>query len=222
MTLPQYLQEDGSGSYSSYRVPDLTPPAGVATELLLVLESPHIDELRNGIPVSGGTGQAALKFLLPAGFPPEALGPFVATRHANNDFRIAILNVSPVPLQRKAFAGHRSPPKLAPDDWAVMAEIQKSQAKEVADLGSVGAQTANMLLAPGLQSRIGRMTLSPRALIFTAGTFVQRTWTLLLSPPSRSTLPIPHPSMGWWTRTERAEHILNLAELRTQFAKGIT
>jgi hypothetical protein len=217
--LQRYLQEDGSGSYRRYRVPDLVPQAGAATELLIVLESPHIDELRTGVPASGGTGRAALKFLSPTGTRIEALGHLVASRQAEGDFRIAILNVSPVPLQNSAFAKHEAPHDLTIDDWRVIAEIQRSQASDIADLKSTRAQSVSQFFIQRLQSRISSLDLSS-AMIVIAGTFVQRTWPLILTPRAQSTLRIPHPSNGWWTRTERPEYIRNLAELKIRFAQN--
>lgn len=213
-----YLHEDGNGSYARHRVPDLVPPDDVACELVFVLESPHIDELRTGIPLSGSTGKSALKFLNPNGQPPEALGPFVASLHARGDFRIAIINASPVPLQEKAFNGHRSPPNLGPSDWNLLKTIQASQKDDVSNLSTTAEQETNQMLQPGLQARLTRLTIAKNANIFLAGIFVQRTWALLTAPPLQTTLAIPHPSNGWWTRTRRKKWISNLSELRKQFS----
>lgn len=212
-----YLHEDGNGDYAQYRVPDLVPPVGVACELVIVLESPHIDELRTGVPLSGSAGQSALKFLMPDGRPPEALGPFVASMHANGDFRVSILNSSPVPLQRKAFSRHRLPPDLTGSEWNVLEAIQTSRAEDPIDMASLEEQEANRMLQPGLQSRITRLTMTQSTKIFLAGIFVQRTWALLAEPPSQTTLAIPHPSNDWWTRTRRDEWITNLSVLAKQF-----
>jgi len=117
VTLRQYLQESGTGSFKKYRVPDLLPERGYEVEVLLVVESPHIDELRTGLPLSGDAGRRALTFLLPSGRLPEALGPYLAGLHTTNNPRMGILNVCPVPLQSGAFARHRMPPDLPQSDW---------------------------------------------------------------------------------------------------------
>lgn len=218
VTMRAYLHEDGNGEYARYRVPDLVPPAGIVCELVIVLESPHSDELRTGIPMSGSTGQAALQFLAPSGRPPEALGPFIASLHANGDFRVSIINSSPVPLQEKAFNGHQLRPDLSPSEWNLLKAIQASQKDDVADLSTTAEQEANQMLWPGLQSRFEHLTMTEDTKIFLAGIVVQRTWALLAKPPSQTTLAIPHPSNGWWTRTKRKEWIANLSELRKQFA----
>jgi hypothetical protein len=55
--LQQYIEEDGTGGFVSYCVRDLVPSNHEVLDLLLLLESPHIDELRTGIPLSGEAGK---------------------------------------------------------------------------------------------------------------------------------------------------------------------
>src|SRR6476646_2804493 len=52
MSAINYLSEDGSGMYARWHVPDLVP-SNRAVELVFVFESPHVDELRTGLPVVG-------------------------------------------------------------------------------------------------------------------------------------------------------------------------
>lgn len=219
MTLDQYLQENGTGSFKNFRVPDLIPGNGGQVEALLVMESPHIDELRTGLPLAGDAGQRALAFLLPTGRPPEALGPYVSTLHARDDVRIGILNACPVPLQSRAFTRHRLAPVLSQSDWALLEEVRSHRASTIAALPTPTVKRANILLLPGLQSRMASVNLSPNAMIFIAGNFVHRTWASLVAPPKRRVLSIPHPSNGWWSRTEQQLFTDNLAALRTQFAR---
>lgn len=214
MTLREYLQEDGTGRYAQYLVPDLVPPAGAKVELLIVLESPHVDELKTGTPISGGAGRAALKFLLPEGSPPEPLGSFVAQRHAANDFRVAIVNACPVPLQVQAYLASNPSPLLPAADWAVMLAIQGSQKRTISEIRSVNEQDANHLLIPGLQRRISALDLSNTATVFTSGTFAQRSWKEMTSQPPATVLPIPHPSRNLWQKTMTSAYATHLAELR--------
>ncbi|WP_157421481.1 hypothetical protein [Agromyces sp. Leaf222] len=219
MTLQQYLQEDGTGTFRNFRVPDLVPGSGDDIELLLVLESPHVDELRTGRPLAGDAGQRALAFLSPTGKPQAALGPYLALLHANSDFRIGIINVSPVPLQSAAFARHRLPPVLVQSDWELLEMVRSHRASTIANLPTRTARNANTILLPGLQARLDGVNLSSNATVFIAGNFVHRTWESLASPPKRVMLPIPHPSNGWWTRTKVQKNLDHLAELKSQFAR---
>lgn len=218
MTLRQYLQETGTGSFKNYRVPDLVPQNDNEVEVLLVLESPHIDELRTGLPLSGDAGQRALAFLLPAVGPPEALGPFLAALYTISNPRIGILNACPVPLQSGAFAGHQMRPALPQSDWDLLEVVRSHRASTISDLPTSKAMDANTMLLPGLHSRLATVNLSPSAMVFIAGNFAHRTWESLRSPANRVALPIPHPSNGWWTRTKRPEYIDNLRTLKTRFA----
>jgi hypothetical protein len=103
-----YLSEDGSGKYWRWHVPDLVP-SNRAVELVFVFESPHVDELKAGLPVVGAAGKSALRFLLPDQAGDLSLGRFVQQRHAAGDDRIAILNVSNVPMQAAAFLDIEAP-----------------------------------------------------------------------------------------------------------------
>lgn len=218
MTLQLYVQEDGTGPFKNFRVPDLIPPNGAQVNLLLVLESPHRDELRTGLPLSGDAGQRALAFLSPTGDPPEALGPYVAARHAIGDVRIGIMNVSPVPLQVGAFVRHRKPPALSQADWDLLEVVRSHRASTIVGLPSAAGVNLNKMLLPGLSTRLADVTLSSKAQIFIAGNFVHRTWDSLGYAPKVAVLPIPHPSKGWWTTTKRQKYIDNLGALRTRFS----
>ena len=218
VTLRQYLQESGTGSFKKYRVPDLLPERGHEVEVLLVVESPHIDELRTGLPLSGDAGRRALTFLLPSGRLPEALGPYLAGLHTTNNPRMGILNVCPVPLQSGAFARHRMPPDLPQSDWDLLEDVRSHRASAIARVPSSAAMDANTMLLPGLESRLAAITLSPNAMVFIAGNFVHRTWESLASPTKLVVLQIPHPSNGWWTRTKRQQYIDNLGTLKARFA----
>jgi|APMI01.1.fsa_nt_gi uracil-DNA glycosylase len=218
MNLKRYLEEDGHGKYSSYAIADLVPPPGIEIHLLIVLESPHIDELRTGVPAAGRTGQLALSFLLPTGALPESLGPYVASLHSGEDFRIGVMNVSSVPLQAKAYSGHRSPPTIDPADWGVIEKARSSRAQSLTNVLPAEVRDANQLLLLGLRRRLDNLTLAPTATVFTAGRFVQRSWASLAARPQRSTMPIPHPANAWWTRATNLQDRANLATLKNQFS----
>lgn len=232
--LRNYLQEDGTGPYSRYRVPDLVPPRGVKAELLMLLESPHLDELRNGIPLSGSAGRAASRFLFPACRTSTALGEFIKGRHARNDFRVAIVNVSPVPLQEKAFERSVSSPNLSGNDWAILSAIQQSNKRAVTDLPGSIEQDTNRLLLPGLRSRLAEIELTNSATLFLAGTFAERTWKDLGASSHSAHRSIPHPSWNGWEKAtkstyktpaaerRRQVHARNLQELRVIFSASIS
>jgi len=218
----RYLQEDGTGKYRGFHVPDLVPGNADEVEVLLVLESPHLEELGTRLPLSGDAGQNAFTFLMPIGSPTEALGPYLATAHAAGDFRVGVLNTCMVPLQKAAFKGHPSPPALPQPDWDLLELVRKHRATTISGLPTSAAGNANRKLLPGLQSRLSALNLFPNATVFIAGNFVQRTWDSLSSPPQATVVPIPHPANGWWARTKRPDQLANLATLKSRFASSIS
>lgn len=218
MSLTQYLEEDGTGTYKQYRVRDLVPTDGSDVELLLVLESPHTDELRNGVPLAGDAGQRALRFLSPNGAPPEALGPYIATRHAAGDTRIALVNASPLPLQRSAFSRHRNPPKLSPHDFELLEVVRSSQTSTIGGLQTLAHRSVNEAILAQLEHRLAALNIAPTALIGFAGKFTHRTWASATIALPGYTVLVPHPSNGWWTRTTKAQERNDLATIATKFA----
>lgn len=207
----------------------LVPPGDEKVELLIVLESPHIDELETGKPLSGSAGCSALRFLAPAASSREPLGPYIAQRHHTGDFRVAIVNVSPVPLQVQAYLNSDPSPILPASDWATMLAIQGSQASSISELRVIKQQDTNRLLIPRLQGRVDMLELSSTATIFTSGIFAQRCWKEVTLRQPGASLPIPHPSRSLWQKTmtspcktrdaelRRLKHKKNLLRLQTLF-----
>jgi hypothetical protein len=216
VSVKQYLEEDGGGAFAKFVVPDLVSSTDEVA-LLLILESPHVDELRTGIPLSGDAGQAALTVLEPVGGPPEALGPSIARRHALGDASVGIMNVSRVPLQSAAFSRHRSRAAVAHLDWHLLRRVRSSAKARIDDIIDSPVRVASRLLLPSLQHRIGRVRFSTQATVVPAGKFAQQYWNSLVNRPSVAALPIPHPSNGWWTRATATQDIDNLAEVRRLF-----
>lgn len=222
MTLLRYLQEDGAGSYANYCVSDLVPSIDAELDLLFVLESPHIDELRTGIPLSGDAGQAALRVLMPLGAPPEALGPFIANCHAAGDFRVGVMNISRVPLQLAAYRRHPSRHVVAGLEWDLLEQVRTDAKDHVDDITDKQVQSASRLLLPNFQFRLSRIRFSSRAAVVPAGKFAQRHWNSLATRPQVTALPVPHPSNGWWTRATAKQDLDNLAELKRLFELSVS
>lgn len=215
MTLRGYLQEDGAGAYASHRVPDLLPPLGGAVDLLILLESPHTEELDAGVPIAGGSGRAAIAFLRSTFATPDALGPFVKTMHVGGDFRVGVINVCELPLQRAAFGVGPAP--LSSADWELLRRVRVDPASLVDSIKDFDVRSTSQLLLAGLQARVDAITFSPGASAAMAGKFAQRFWRSLPRIPQVTPLPVPHPSNGWWTRLSNSQNHDNLAELRRLF-----
>lgn len=75
------------------------------TEKVFVLESPHIDELLNGAPVSGLSGKAMSKVIY-NGEKTEALGIILKREFEANvegSGKHGVMNICPIPMQRAAY-----------------------------------------------------------------------------------------------------------------------
>lgn len=128
------------------------------------------------------------------------------------------MNVSPVPLQSRAFERQQVEPRVSRSDWELLEHVRSHRALVVAELPP-DAGDVNRMLLPGLQSRLTKLNLSSNATIFLAGNFVHRTWRSLAMPPNRTVKLIPHASNRWWDRTTRDEYRANLSELALCFTR---
>lgn len=203
MSLDDYVAEDGTGPLKASYVRDLLPPADKAVKLLLILESPHSEEIKAGMPVVGGAGQSALEYLL-GDTSGASLGEFVDSMHAAGDYRVAIINVSNVPLQPGAYEDGAGP--LTPDEWEVIRVVRESTAWRVDGTQTPEANRIGSILLDGLQDRLDLMNFEPGATAVACGEFVQRFSRWLTGLPAKQ-LNVYHPSRNLWRHNpERDEH----------------
>lgn len=220
VTVQGYVQEDGTGAFQLFRVPDLVHASGSPVELLILLESPHADEIKYGLPLAGKAGRDALRFLATPTIAAEPLGQFVDALQRDGDGRLAIMNVSEVPLQRGAFDPCSRPP-LSRADWELLRKVRNRGAERVDGIRDPEIRTASAHLLPHLQKRVGAVALSPSATVVIAGKFAQRYWNSIDPAPAASVLPVPHPSFDQWNRSSNSTNP-NLVELRRLFAMHST
>lgn len=194
MTIQSYLQETGTGPSAHLFVPDLVGRQGASVDLVLLLESPHIDEVQAKHPLAGRAGREALAFLSETRDSGRSLGEEISQRQRNGDFRVAILNVSRVPLQPQAVTG--SDP-LRAEDWAQLERLRGSGAKQVGRLRT-RRQYAESLL-DNLASRLALLDLGPGTTVAPTGRFAQMFWRSLPATPS-ALLEVPHPARHQWAR----------------------
>jgi hypothetical protein len=193
-----YLSEDGSGTYGRWHVPDLVP-SNSAVELVFVFESPHVDELRTGLPVVGAAGKSALRFLLPDQPSDLSLGRFVRQSHAAGDDRIAILNVSNVPMQAGAFVDVEAP-ELEEGEWALIERVRRSRARSMSSMRGAGKQAISEALVDGLRKRLSGVAPGFEGRVVAAGTLAQRVVAAAFPDLTPDPLHVPHPSFNQWNR----------------------
>lgn len=213
MSLDDYVTEDGTGPLKGSYVRDLLPPANTAVQLLFILESPHSEEIQAGTPVVGGAGQSALEYLL-GDASGGSLGEFVDAMHAAGDYRVAIMNVSNVPLQPDAYEDGAGP--LTPNEWEVIRVVRDSTARRVDGTMTPEANRIRSILLDGLQDRVDLVSFEPGATAVACGDFVQRFSRWLTGLPGKP-LKVYHPSRNLWLNNpDRDEH----KELRQLFGAG--
>jgi hypothetical protein len=209
-----YLSEDGSGMFGRWHVPDLVP-TDRGVDLVFVFESPHVDELSARLPVVGAAGKSALRYLMPD--PPKdlSLGRFVQQRHDAGDHRIAILNVSNVPMQSAAFIDAEKP-NLGESEWTLIEKVRRSRARSVSSMRGAQARAVSEALVVGLGKRLSEVGTCPEGRVVSAGAFAQR--MVAAASPDLTSLHVPHPSFNQWHRGAN-QKLLDLLEARQRFAR---
>lgn len=197
---------------------DMLPPIDIPLNLLLLLESPHRDELNAGVPLCGEAGRLARNFLSPGDPRADSLGRLLIELYAEGRTGIGVMNVSPVPLQLAAYDGHCASSLVSGIPWDVLKDARSGDASRIDKLGDIAAQEASRLLLPSLTQRLSRVKFAQGATVAPAGKFAQRIWRSLATRPSLKELPVPHPSNGWWTRDcISKQDKYNLSELKQLF-----
>lgn len=214
MTLREYLSEDGTGPYAHYYVRDLLGEDARKLELLLILESPHTQEILTKIPLSGSSGVNATKFLFGGEPPSQALGLLVASRHQGRDFRVGIMNVSPVPLQELAKDGATGV-SLTESERVELSNFRQSKAP----FGTIDELRPTDRIRERFDERLHRASLRPSTQVFVAGKAAQRVWAGRRSERQLTAHFVPHPARGWWSRAQVSTDVANLAWLRSAMSE---
>ena len=214
--LLEYLTEDGTGSQEESHVGDLIPPAGRSIGLVVIFESPHLDELASGLPMSGRAGRDALRFLTRQDDTTDALGPFVKSVNRRNIAGIALVNVSGVPLQKTAYSDPALRPRVTDAEWDMLDKLRASTPRKVSTIRPGLRKESAQLLLGGFQSRITSLGSLSGATVAVAGTFAQLYWRSIQSTPVAHLLEVPHPSYDQWNRPTNQGH-KSLAALQQAF-----
>jgi len=188
------------GKRSSAVVRDLIGVHGQDVEILFLVESPHSDELDRRHPLAGIAGSDALAVLESRPRNSTSLGALVKQRTLSGDGRLAIMNISTVPLQEEAFKASQRVPTSPTIDWAPLVEL-RAHAQDLALPWSKQAQDAHKVLLDDVQRRIDAVQLGPSSLVAVCGNFAAMfgiAWRL----PPQNILRLPHPSFGHWRRVK--------------------
>lgn len=200
------------GAHPNAIVPDLIPAGSNPTEMLFVFESPHSDELLSKQPLTGNAGKLALNYVLSQNKSPEGLGPWLAQRIRLGDSRAAIVNVSNVPLQEKAFRHLRVSslkPSLTPADWFALERVRTAKPAT----WTVAELELAQLLEHGFNRRLDQIEWSASTTVIPCGQFASHFVTTATIPQGALVMPVPHPAYGRW-QTSKGQAATNLAFAR--------
>ncbi|HET7657306.1 MAG TPA: hypothetical protein VFK37_03365 [Bacillales bacterium] len=194
--------------------------------LIFILESPHIQELKYGAPVSGSSGATMSKHLFGDEYD-KPLGRLVLKNHKEHLRRpslsvIGLMNICGVPMQRKAYGDHEAT-KNHGDFFDVLEAVRSNNQNDV-----YRDQNWNMMqdvILRRFQERLAKYLHHPCTMV-PCGKFAQKFFRLA---NMRSDLwqvidGVPHPSYNSWDR-ERYRSVIRQLQMaffqhRDNFSEG--
>lgn len=204
-----------AGAYPAANVGDLVLQGAGDVDLVFLLESPHTDELVSKHPVAGAAGRDALAILLGQTRGTQSLGLFVKDNIDAGDARVAILNVSTVPLQEKAFKPRAKICAPPLSDWNVLDDMR--DAKKAARVAvSPTAQAVIAALHVDLQRRMREVPMATGCIVAVCGGFAHPFGRALRLAPRQRLIEVRHPSNNWWLEST-GQFATNLGVVRERF-----
>ena len=204
-----------AGAYPVALVDDLVLRSAGDVELVFILESPHTDELISRHPAAGIAGRDALAILRQQPRGTESLGHMVHDNINAGDGQVAILNVSTVPLQKKAFT-RRSKVAAPPlRDWDVLDNMRDPKKATRVALDPA-AQAVTAALQVDLRRRMRDVPTSADCIVAVCGGFAHPFGRALTLTAGQTAIEVRHPSNGWWLET-LGQYAINLDVVRDRF-----
>ena len=206
MEVSRNLEEQYKVLAKHYEVQGVVTPK---TKLIFILESPHVAEVKNGVPVAGPSGSTMSKKL----FGNEYTKPLGLLLKKHMEERIerptleavGLLNVCNVPMQKKPYdqLDTDAAQDLLDSFETIRTSNQKSQFKDD-KLNDV-----QQLILTKFQKRLEELTDREITLV-PCGKFAQKFFKLANVKSNKWTIveDVPHPSYNSWSR-ERYQSSVN-------------
>jgi len=177
------------------------------TEIIFVLESPHVYEVKNGYPVAGKSGKDMSKTL----FEDVALKkePFGKLIYEKIIQKFGILNVSNIPLQELAYdltdAKFASlPTQLIFKDFALFRQNPLLRKKEC---------RVNRLIKIYQEDFTKRLEVHKDKKLVLCGGFVHKMFNASFAHSDfKEVLEVPHPSFNNWSKEKYARKVEEMLE----------
>jgi hypothetical protein len=189
---------------ASYSVPDITRNS----KMIFILESPHKEELKAGVPLAGLSGRSMArelfmqKDILPMGKYLKQL-----TEEKRQCF-YGIVNVCPFPLQESAYPEKEFIQSFK-EELQIAEAIRKSTANQFRDENKA---LFNKLLLHDFQDRLNR-TLGDGSIIVPCGKFAEKYVNQLAMRDKLNIIKgVPHPSYNSWSRERYRDVIQTVRE----------
>ena len=164
------------------------------SEVVFVLESPHTQEVKNGYPVAGKSGNDMSKVLFSLD---ESFGKLIYEQKIKN---MAILNICNYPLQKSAYKN--------PD----MKELQQfEKIRQNPKLRKYDKDSINLVVKPMMKNFKERLSKHKDKKIVLCGNFAQAAFDSVLDEAEfKKILRVPHPSFNNWKKDKYADVIEEL------------
>jgi hypothetical protein len=186
---------------ASYCVPDIARDS----KMIFILESPHKEELKAGVPLAGLSGRSMAKelFLQEDILP---MGKYLKQLTENNKQTFyGIVNVCPFPLQQSAYPEKQFIQKFK-GELEIAEAIRKSTANQFKDENKA---LFKELLIHDFQDRLKR-TIADDSIIVPCGKFAEKYVNQLAIRDKLNIIKgVPHPSYNSWSR-ERYRDVIQI------------
>lgn len=203
-----------------YLVRDIVPDTAT---FVFLLESPHIQELKYGAPVSGSSGASMSRHLFGEAYGRLPLGVIVKKNrdeklHRPSLDRVGLMNVCNIPMQSGAYklaeSADDGDPAVVREDAGILRILENLRtANGSRQYADASWSIVQEILVESLRRRLQQLW-ERRLHIVACGRFAQKFFALAdtVSPHWKVVHGIPHPSYNNWSKPDYASAISHLLE----------
>ncbi|MDD5580773.1 MAG: uracil-DNA glycosylase family protein [Methylobacter sp.] len=201
------LRQGSNKSGKPYLVKDLADDR----KILLILESPHKDEIEHEAPLAGRSGKSVTKVLKDVLSIAEAdrESAFGRLVKAGKVKKIGLMNISNLPLQMAAYEYEDFCPELR-NVLGIFEAIRSNPKKRAAKPANEDINKLIDSLSDDFNRRIAR--IDENVIIILCGNFVQTFWKHYVKKQFSTIIEVPHPSYGNWEKSRYSRQIKGIID----------
>lgn len=187
---------------------------------IFILESPHVDEIQNGIPLSGPAGKAAFESIFPSSNDSDmTLGKYISQGRIN----ASIINISDIPLQKKAYENGEDV-----EDELIISDLDWKRIERIRKSGSLGDNIYSKFIESSFKFRFNRLIKkleNDNYKIISCGRCSNKIVKEVVGTDFAQLELIYHPSNGWWkparySKVANKEMGNNTSRILNEIGKG--